>query len=61
MNSTPNGPPKEVGPDATNVRANIQADLTPLDSPNYSRRWRPLPQEAHADLGIVDDGQAVGS
>jgi hypothetical protein len=28
---------------------------------HYTTSPRPLPQERHADLGIVDDGHAVGA
>ena len=52
-----NGPPHREGPADEN---GATSKTTSANSSDYTAR-RSLPQECHADLGVVDDGAAVGS
>jgi hypothetical protein len=67
--------PTAPGRNGPEIEIEGQAEAQPsiTNQPNYAVRHavadpsivascrRPLPQEMHADLGIVDDGSAVGA
>ena len=67
MPTDPNGPippEMETAPAARERRSQPICHATDSCDSISARRpvgRRPLPQENHADLGIVDDGRAVGS
>lgn len=56
-----NGPLNEESAPAARERRFQPIRHAVADASIVASRARPLAQELHADLGIVDDGHAVGS
>lgn len=59
MTELTNGPPENEG-GAPKDPDDVKGLRHPTTNIESTCRWAPRPQEAHADLGIVEDAHAFG-